>query len=238
MVESESDSVSAPNAGTDRSRAIPISLHDITDLISDLARDRPIFHSEADFQHALAWCMHKSIPGCRVRLECRPFPHEAMYLDIWLPEIGVALELKYRTRQLSLHCKGESFELCDQRSQDSGCYDYLKDIQRLEKLRSLPNARAGFAILLTNDPWYWKHPSRQSTNDAAFRLHEGRTITGEMAWSERASAGTKKGHEAPIRLSGTYELNWQEYSSTGNGRNQRFRYLLIETSHGIDSEMN
>ena len=45
-------------------------------------------------------------------------------------------------------------------------------------------AKAGYAVLLTNEPSFWNPPgsARKSLNDAAFRLHEGREITGEMAW--------------------------------------------------------
>ena len=90
------------------------------------------------------------------------------------------MELKYRTREFNLSREGEFFALRDQGAQDISRYDFLKDIQRLERLRTLPNARAGFAILLTNDPSYWKPPSRPTTVGAAFRLQEGRRITGEM----------------------------------------------------------
>ena len=204
---------------------------DITNLMNDLACDRPVFHSEADFQHALAWCIHDAIPDGGVRLEFKPFPAKPMYLDIWLPGIGVAVELKYKTRKLNLLREGESFALREAAAQDISRYDFLNDIQRLEQLRKLPNAQAGFAVLLTNDPSYWKHPSRPATIDAAFRLHEGRTITGEMDWSERAGAGTTKHREAPIRLNGSYDLHWQDYADMGDGHNRRFRYLAVRTSY-------
>ena len=210
---------------------------DITNLMNDLACDRPVFHSEADFQHALAWCIRDVIPDGGVRLEFKPFPTGSMYLDIWLPGIGVAVELKYKTRKLDLRFGGESFVLRDQAAQDIGRYDFMKDIQRMEELRTLPNARAGYAVLLTNDPSYWKHSSRAATVDAAFRLHDGRTISGEMAWSEQAGAGTTKNREAPIRLIGSYDLHWEEYSNIGDGHYRRFRYLAVETSfssHPID----
>src|SRR6266567_4623533 len=70
------------------------------DLVSLLAAERPIFHSEADFQHALAWLLHQRFPHAALRLEYRPFPDERFYLDIWV-DIGterLAIELKYPTR--------------------------------------------------------------------------------------------------------------------------------------------
>lgn len=204
---------------------------DINNLMKNLARDRPVFHSEADFQHALAWCLHDTVRDGEVRLEFKPFPDEPMYLDIWLPGIGVGVELKYKTRQLNLRRKGESFDLRDHFAHDISRYDFVKDIQRLEQLRRLPNARVGYAVLLTNDSSYWKRSLRHDTVDAAFRLHEGRTIRGEMAWSERASSGTTKKRESTIRLNGSYDLHWQNYADTTDGDHRRFRYLAVETSY-------
>ena len=42
---------------------------DIPELMRELARERPLFHSEADFQHALAWRIHETISDCGIRLE-------------------------------------------------------------------------------------------------------------------------------------------------------------------------
>ena len=203
----------------------------IVGLMNDLARNRPVFHSEADFQHAFGWCIHDAIPNGAVRLEFKPYPDKRIYLDIWLPGIGMAVELKYRTRKLNLLHEGESFALRDQGAQDVARYDFLKDIQRLEQLHRLPKAQPGFAALLTNDPTLWNHPSRPDTVDAAFRLHEGRRITGEMAWSESASAGTTKGRKDPIRLNASYDLHWRDYADMGDGDYRRFRYLAVQVAY-------
>ena len=75
---------------------------DIRSVMDSLSERRPIFHSEADFQHALAWRIHEMAPGCQVRLEFNPFPKDdrRSYLDIWLPDLGIALELKFRREAL------------------------------------------------------------------------------------------------------------------------------------------
>jgi len=49
-------------------------------LIRRLSQTRPIVHSEADFQHALAWQMHVENPNAVVRLETRP--ERGMRLDL------------------------------------------------------------------------------------------------------------------------------------------------------------
>ena len=128
---------------------------DVTELMNDLARDRPVFHSEADFQHALAWHIHAKGLDAGVRLEYRPERSKRKYVDLWLPKNRLAVELKYRTQKLTLESEGECFDLRDQSARDIGRYDFLKDIRRLEKLSKLQCVQAGLAILLTNDPLYW-----------------------------------------------------------------------------------
>lgn len=36
-------------------------LFDVPALLGRLASERPVFHSEADFQHALAWALHQEV---------------------------------------------------------------------------------------------------------------------------------------------------------------------------------
>ena len=197
--------------------------------MSNLARRRRVFHSEADFQHAFAWEFHSTIGDGDVRLEYRPLPAERVYLDLWFPAIRVAVELKYFTRTLDIEDNGEQFTLLDQSAQDVRRYDYLKDIERLERITKQRSAvRTGFAILLTNDRTYWRRPSRPNTVDAAFRLHHGRQTTKTMDWSAQAAAGTTKGREKPICLRRTYELNWQDYVDVGTARNGQFRFLAVQ----------
>ena len=201
---------------------------DIPGLMVTLAEERPIFHSEADFQHALAWQLHKVMPTDEIRLEYKPFQNERMYLDIWLPGAGVAIELKYLTKGLEQCSKQESFALLNQGAQDIRRYDFLRDVQRLERVvADFELAEVGYAILLANDPPYWELSSR-STIDADFRLHQGREIAGDMAWSPKAAKGTTNGREEPIHLKGSYDCVWRDYFSFGEATNQQFRYLMIE----------
>ena len=207
----------------------------VNKLMSGLARDRPVFHSEADFQHALAWRIHERWPNERVRLEYKPFPDEKMYLDLWLPKMGVALELKYTTQELNIEHEGETFALRSHSAQDVRRYDFLKDIQRLERLEKLSKRRApqvGFAILLTNDCAYWKPPRRRHPNDEAFRLHKGQKKEGKMAWSKQAGSGTTIGRRAPICLKGSYSLKWKHYATMREGKYREFRYLAVQTVYG------
>ncbi|NLE74234.1 MAG: hypothetical protein GX604_06370 [Actinobacteria bacterium] len=70
---------------------------DIHALTKKLASTHRVFHSEADFQHALAWFLHGEIPNAEIRLEHRvPGMDLRSYLDIWLTVDGqvMAMELK------------------------------------------------------------------------------------------------------------------------------------------------
>jgi hypothetical protein len=45
---------------------------DVGAAVTALAADRPVFHSEADLQLALAWQLQEADPTARIRLETRP----------------------------------------------------------------------------------------------------------------------------------------------------------------------
>ena len=208
--------------------------------MEQLARGRPTFQSEADFQHALAWKIHEAYPSCRIRLEFR-VPHVAppIYLDICAREGdgATAIELKYKTRALRSEHHGEYFDLADQGAQDIGRYDFLRDLQRLETVVATENSMVGYAILLTNDRTYWTPTRKTDAVDGAFRLHQGRAIpSGELAWSTGASDGTKRGREDPITLRGHYELRWVDYFNPGGASTYgKFRYLLVQVQPRTDA---
>lgn len=204
---------------------------DIVETLRLLAELRPMFHLEADFQHAIAWQIHEQHPDLRVRLEYRPSAVDRkMYVDIWLERDGAfcAIELKYKTRRFSATVEGETFDLLDQSAQDIARYDFCKDISRVEMLAKEYPGLIGFAVFLTNDHGYWQDRNHGGTVDAAFRMHQGAELAGELSWDKRASVGTTKGRTAPISLMGSYPLGWMNYSDyCGSERNSMFRFLAI-----------
>ncbi len=185
-------------------------------VLESLARKRPIFHNEADFQHALAWELREKY-DCKIRLEKRIDidPQKRSYLDIWVEhnDRRIAIELKYKMRAVEYIHEGETFTLLNQGAQDIGRYDVIKDLQRLEQMVKYQIVDEGHLIFLTNDLSYHCNPGMEkSTADRDFRVHEGRVISGSLAWHESTGAGTMKGREEPIFLEGKYKLSWQEYS--------------------------
>ncbi len=201
------------------------------DLLTALAAERPVFHSEADFQHAFAWLLQCTHADLSVRLEVPTRAERSvLHLDVLVSDASqrLAIELKYKTRALAVTCKSEEFRLADQAAQDCGRYDFVKDIQRLERLGAADREMSGCAILLTNDSAYWQQPRPADAVDAAFRLNPGRTISGELAWRRRASAGTVRGREKALTLAGRYAVAWRDYSNASSARYGTFRYLAIE----------
>lgn len=205
--------------------------------LQELSSERPLFHSEADFQHALAWELHRQSSEYSIRLERRvPKAHggPGFAFDLWAVSSSqtLAVELKYKTRTLEYTLKGEPYYLQNHGAQDIGRYDFLKDLSRLESVASSRLNVIGCAAFLTNDPLYWRPPRTDTTVDKAFRIHQDRKVTGRLAWSEGASEGTKKGREEPILLGGHYDLNWRRYSALDVARYGEFRYLLVHVTGG------
>jgi hypothetical protein len=199
----------------------------IDDLMQSLAVRRPIFHSEADFQHEFAWQARVASPDLRVRLE-RPFPGRASgAIDIIFERSGAehAIELKYLTRLYEGDCGGENFKLKNQGAQDVRSYDVCKDISRIEAFCSAPG-RIGSVVVLTNEPYYWKARLKVGTCAEAFDISGTGELAGELAWAEHTGAGTKKNREEPIMLTHRHSPEWKDYSEV-SGKNGRFRYFTL-----------
>jgi hypothetical protein len=195
-----------------------------------LSAQRPIFHSEADFQHALAWVLHERHPAAKVRLEYRPAKlSEKAYIDIWVQDgdATYAIELKYKTRGLQATVGGEPFNLLDQSAQDQARYDFCRDIGRIKLMAQTYPGLTGLAVFLTNDPSYWRTSGRDGNVDSAFRLHEDAVLKGTLEWASHASDGTKSGRVKAICLAGEYPMKWLPYSKCGDGRNAEFRMAVV-----------
>lgn len=203
---------------------------DLVALLPVLARRRPVFHSEADFQQALAWEVHTVADRLRVRLETRPAPGVHLDLLVTDPVDGgaLAVELKYLTDGWEGVVDGELFTLLRHGAQDVRAYDCVKDIARVERAVAGGYARGGLVLVLANDPAYWRAPTHgRLTNADAFRLHDGLTLSGPRAWGPNTGAGTMSGGRTePVELSGTYRIRWSDYSVVAGPRGT-FRYLAL-----------
>lgn len=193
-----------------------LTLEQVREVMSELSRQRPAFHSEADFQHAFAQLLEKKYPSLNVRLE---IPYRVIgssdldprtVVDLFCSDSdgdGVtAIEFKYRTRRWSGSVDGEDFQLLHHSAADLGRRYFVNDISRLERWFQTDGGTA-FVIFLTNDEAYWSAPSgRRPTNDAAFRIHEGVELAGELRWANNMYPGNTR------TLRGRFPMQWSEYS--------------------------
>ncbi len=206
---------------------------DLSAVLLELAKARPVFHSEKDFPHAVAWRIHEMHSSAAVRLEF-PVPRgeELIHLDglFRVEGIVIAMELKYKTRFLATRVGDEPFVLSDQAAQLPARYDFLKDVERLEYACGLYSGSVGYAVMLTNDSAYWKAQRGADVAYSQFSLEDGRTVTGELKWGPTASAGTKRGREDPIRLNGQYQVHWSQYSVIPVQAYREFKFLLFQAA--------
>ena len=208
-------------------------------IMEKLSKRRLIFHSEADFQFALAWEIQKEYPLADVRLEYPPENEPYRYIDILVGLNGYVypIELKYPTKKLSAVIGGEQYNLKDHGAQDLGKYDFIKDLVRIESFAShLKGYKQGYVIWLTNDPSYWTPPRNGTVGYAAFSVHHGARKTGAMAWGSNLGIGTTKGRERELILKAEYDIQWSDYSDVGTRAGLfRFALLSVDTFGNIES---
>jgi hypothetical protein len=202
---------------------------DLDAVLTSLRSQRPVFHSEADLQHALAWVAHEMDPKLRVRLESHPQP--GVRLDVLLSRTDLgkhtAIELKYLTAGWSGEVADERFELKNHGAQDVRAYDVVKDIEWVERSVADHPGWDGIVLVLSNNPSYWNRPGHaRETNAHAFRLYEGTSLQGVRAWGPHTSAGTKKDREADLVLKRSYSCHWRDYSML-SGTRGAFRLLIF-----------
>lgn len=202
---------------------------DIELVMNKLKEKRKIFVSESDFKFEIAWIIKEEYPNAKIRLEYCPSFDLSMHIDIlviidskWIP-----IELKYKTKGCIKNIGNEIFYLKNHSAKDVNCYHYLKDIQRIEKIRdNVPEFYEGYTIFITNELSYTKKPSKKDCVYKQFSLEDSAIKTGTMNWSEKASNGTKKNCENPIHLTGKYIINWNNYSKIDNTNTGTFMYLI------------
>jgi hypothetical protein len=204
----------------------------IDTLLEKLAVKRPIFHSEADFQHELAWLIHEEYPNAKIRLET-PIGDETAtkHLDLLviIGTLKIAIELKYKKTKLQIQVDSETFNLKPDTSLDTCRFDFLKDVSRIEECIENKQAEIGYAIMLTNVDVFWREMA-PGQNSEQFFLHEGRKIAKNvpMKWHEKASTGTLAGRVDGLTLSNDYQIHWQDYSFLGEKEQINFKYLALK----------
>ncbi|WP_039822630.1 hypothetical protein [Streptomyces xinghaiensis] len=201
----------------------------IREVIAQMCRHRPVFHSEADLQHSFARVLWELAPEMHSRLEVpQRLSDRTEYLDLLCigPEARTVIEFKYFTRGWTgtAGTPAEGYALKAHAATDLARLHFVRDIARLERFcrRSDQN---GLAFMLTNEASLWNppNPDRRRTRDHAFRIHQGRELAGTLLWAD----GSHESNTCTLR--GTYTLAWEPYSVL-DGLGGEFRYLAVFVS--------
>ncbi len=211
----------------------------IHEVMKGLSHRNPLYRNEAEFREALAQYIRQLHPSARVETNARGHFGQLNAVDVLVDISGnlYLIQLMYKTTRLEVLVDGVEYGLKHHGANDYGRYDYLLDIERLEKVQRTGKPRQyAYAILLTNDHLYWNPPRKANSIDAEFKIHEGITKTGHIQWADHAGEGSTSGREVPIRLEESYRMSWNPYSQVGNGRNGTFCYLLTEVKAKLSSE--
>ena len=211
---------------------------DLAAALAALAEERPVFHSEADFQHSLAWVIREQHEDIEVRLE-RPVTLDGQrgHVDIWVRDSDgeKAIELKYWAREGDLTVADEGFQHRGWSGDIDRC-GFWKDVARIERLIAVGSAEGGYVVAIANVAGCWGAPRSgwERTNDAAFRIHESLSVGGTLDWAEKTAVSTRKLCSAPITLRGSYKTGWKPYSTPAPGlAGGEFRYLLLDVGAAL-----
>jgi hypothetical protein len=150
-----------------------------------------------------------------------------IYIDIVVFVGGryYPIEIKYKTvsQAVSLKVFGTPSPviLGHHGAQNIGCYDFWKDIKRLELFEeNFENVEQGIMLFVTNDPSYLQPPRNNEVGYAQFSIEEYREIEigTILDWNGALSISVNR---PPITLKRDYSLKWNELNLT------QHKYLLL-----------
>ena len=184
----------------------------------ELSKTRPIFHSEADFQFALALKLKEK--DFDIRLE-KPYllNNKKLRLDIEIHNKKFekyAIELKYKTKKLLTDYNNEEFNLKSHYAQNDGAFLFWKDVYRINQLikndKQL-NFKSGFVIFLTNDNRYYESDEEGNKNIIELLVDHS----------------SKKSCKDLSLLTKKSTILWQDYSEIIEEKNNTaFKFLMLE----------
>lgn len=204
----------------------------MTQVIDQLKEKRSVFHSEADFQFALAWQIKKIYQDqVDIHLEVPLSTDKKDRLDI-LVKMGnknIPIELKYFHSELTFNEYRLSKQNDTWRSQR-----VLKDLERAENYAYKNNSsgdQEGYALLICNEEKYWT-PKKDNLTYYHFRLEDGRTLKENetLEWITDNDFASEKALKYGDHLTfrNDYLIEWKEYSKLDNSKKGQFKYLLLE----------
>lgn len=144
------------------------------------------------------------------------------------------VEIKYKTKKTSAPFIFKRFNkeiqcvniLKNQSAQDLGCYNFWKDVRRIEVIKKnyQENVKGGIALFLTNDSYYWNSNIKKNTAYYNFRLSEANKSL-KKEWTNNVSTKVK---HPDFKLDRVYSSEWIDKNSFLNLRNEKFRCFLVK----------
>lgn len=197
--------------------------------MDELARQRPLFHSERDFQLALALVLADDVAQLRLEKALSVSEPVGGRSRLCIDVLGklnghrIALELKYPKKRLRADVGGEVFDLPASGAPDLDTAGIWRDVQRIERLILDETVDAGASITLTNYPFWSERNTTARSQAYEFRLWEGRNVDpGVLQWRLK---GGRVGERLTF-MSG-YHCGWRDF---GIYADFGFRYLLLQPS--------
>ena len=200
-------------------------------IIQSLANDGKIFSNEKQFQIELAWAILHQLPDCEVYLESMIRPGIKEYTDIVVGLDGkyYPIELKNRLADRAIvYTIGEdSYYTNKQGATDEGTLYFVKDIERLERLKTEvfqgKTFGQGYAIIISNNPLFWKDDEEQSKKGNAAqskeetRFQKGHSLTDEKYIPALYQYLAKEGKKQKVVLSKPYKIEWDDFYNSHEG---------------------
>ena len=242
---------------------LPLSV--IDEIMQSFTREKRVFTNEAQFQFELA--MQLQLKGYRVLFEVPSVDQKGRksYTDLVI-DLGnkeyIAIELKYKTVEKPASSSVNGFDrdigafsygtykgipqfIYPQGAVDEGSYNFLKDVERLERLvdkdiifnyDEANEVREAYAIIIANSKRgsgaaYWADRSSKAESNSArkapkwidYNLGQERRITGKLAsWSSG-----KRVYDS-IKLNYKYVCNWEEFYTDDEKTDYPLKYLIFD----------
>lgn len=144
------------------------------------------------------------------------------------------IEIKYKTRKIRQPDIFKRFNkeihnvdiLKNHSAQDLGCYDFWKDVKRIEVIKDQyeETVKGGIALFLTNDKYYWKDNIKENTAYYNFRLSkDNKTLNKE--WTSYVSV--KKNHPN-FKINKIYNTIWVPEIHFQDCKKEEFRCFLAK----------
>ncbi|VTQ00436.1 hypothetical protein [Sphingobacterium daejeonense] len=200
-------------------------------IIDQLKKTRPIFHSEDDLKLAMSWLIKELYPSYEIRLE-RPIgigmktkgsddiiaraPIDILVIDRGSSVI-YPIEIKYKTKTAKIKLNGENYSLANHGANDVGRYSFRKDIYRieivdLEQMGFKDFTKIGFVFILTNDrKYYLNDVSAKNSLDAHFSFHHGAVLSKDyIGWNLDKISKDKYDFGLQVPVGASKKKHWTE----------------------------